>query len=482
MTGNESAPTTIKRLGLIWLTGVVGLTLVSLAALMGGSAALHDAMETASRDVRSAALASELEAAVLMHQRLSNLHVMTQEVEVDAARRGLVPEMRRLLERSAALVGGADERRLLENVSRGIDQYLEARRRAEALGMDVAHVMEVARGSLNQVLADLRALGDLNDAQVERARARSLRVDTWTTWVGAVAGLLLIAGVFAIALAVRRYLLRPVVALHQAMARFRNGDLDARAGGGGVREVDELARMFDDMAASLAQQRQAQLTFLAGVAHDLKSPLSTLKTGLYALEHEPEEASRGRTRALLDRQVDLLSRMVDDLLDATRIEAGQLELRRAAFDVRHLVNDVVRLYVPTAPDHRISAKLPGEPVMIEADGLRIEQVVRNLVSNAIKYSPCGSQVEIVVERRDGEVVLSVCDNGTGIPAEDQQSIFLPFRRRNFATAPGAGLGLSVVRRIVLAHGGRIDVDSVPGRGSTFRVTLPLERRSTRVAS
>ena len=482
MNGQDSPSPTIKRLGLIWLVSVVGLTLINLGALMGGSAALHDAMETASRDVRSAALASELEAAVLLHQRLSNLHVMTREAEVDAARNGLVPEMRRLLERSAALVGGEEERLLLERVASGIDEYLEARRLAEGLGMDVAHVLEVSRGSLNQVLADLRTLGDLNDTQVERARAQSLEVDTWSTWVGAVAALLLIAGVFAIAWGVRRYLLRPVVALHHAMARFRDGDLEARAGGGGVREVDELARMFDDMAASLAQQRQAQLTFLAGVAHDLKSPLSTLKTGLYALEHEPEEARRGRTRALLDRQVDLLSRMVDDLLDATRIEAGQLELRRAAFDLRHLVSDVVRLYVPTAPDHRISAKLPSEPVMIQADGLRIEQVVRNLVSNAVKYSPGGSLVEIAVDERDGEVVLSVRDDGTGIPSEDLQTIFLPFRRRKLANAPGAGLGLSVVRRIVLAHGGRIDVDSAPGRGSTFRVTLPASRSRSTVAS
>jgi signal transduction histidine kinase len=468
-----SAPR-IRELAVVSLTVFAFLTLVSLLALMGGSAALHDAMETVSRDVRSEALASEIEAAMLMHQRLSNLHVITGEAEIDAERDALVARIRRMLQRGGDLVGAEQEQRILDDIASRFDEYLQAREQAEGQGLELVDVMQSARGSLSAVLADLRALGELNDAQVERARAESLRVDRWATWVGASAAALLIAGFAAIAWGVRRYVVRPVVALHEAMDRFRNGDLDARADSGGVREVDELARMFDDMAASLAQQRKAQLTFLAGVAHDLKSPLSTLKTGLYALEYEQAELRRGRTRAVLDRQVDLLSRMVDDLLDATRIEAGQLELRRTEFDLRALINDVVRLYAPTAPDHRMTARLPPEAVRIRADGLRIEQVVRNLVSNAIKYSPCGGPVEVAVECRTGEVVLSVSDRGTGIPREDLQSIFLPFRRRKLNVAPGAGLGLSVVRRIVAAHDGRIDVDSEPGKGSTFRVTLPVE--------
>jgi signal transduction histidine kinase len=237
--------------------------------------------------------------------------------------------------------------------------------------------------------------------------------------------------------------------------------------------------MFNDMAISLSQQRKAQLTFLAGVAHDLKNPLSTLKTGMYTLEHEASEVRRGNTRATLDRQVDLLNRMVDDLLDATRIEAGQLELRWATFDLRRLVNDVVRLYVPTAPEHQITSRIPDEPVMVEADGLRIEQVLRNLVSNAIKFSPYGGSVEVALERGSNEVALSVSDRGIGIPRDEHTSIFLPFRRRDLNVAPGAGLGLSVVRRIVSAHGGSIDVESEPGAGSTFRVRLPLARNNAR---
>jgi signal transduction histidine kinase len=239
-----------------------------------------------------------------------------------------------------------------------------------------------------------------------------------------------------------------------------------------VQEVSELANMFNDLASNLVQQRKAQLTFLAGVAHDLKSPLSTLKTGMYMLENEPSEQRRGEIRLSLDRQIGLLNRMVDDLLDATRIEAGQLELRPAEFDLRRLVNDVVRLYVPAAPSHEITARLPDEPVVIDADPMRIEQVIRNLVSNAIKFSPSGGPVEVAAEMAADAVVLSVSDRGIGIAPEELQSIFLPFRRRKPSVLPGAGLGLSVVRRIVTAHNGTVEVTSEPGTGSTFRVTLP----------
>lgn len=463
---------TIRRLAGISLTAFVLLTLASLGAMVGGSAALHDAMETVSRDTRSAALASEIEAAVLMHQRLSNLYLVTGEAELDRARQVTVEEIRRALDRADALVGGADEQHLLDEVARGLEAYLAARAEAEARQGTLTEVLQATRGSLGTILADLRRLGDLNDAQVVEARAHAIRVDRWATWVAVVASALLIAGFGAIAWGVRRYLLRPVLSLHDAMGRFRAGDLNARAGGGGVEEVDDLARMFDDMAASLAQQRQAQLTFLAGVAHDLKSPLATLKTGVYSLAHDADPERRAVTRSLLDRQVDLLSRMSDDLLDAARIEAGELELRREQLDLGRLVQDMVRLIGPTAPSHALVAHLPELPSMVYADPLRIEQVVRNLVSNALKYSPEGAAVEVRVVPRDAEVELGVADRGSGIPLEEQETIFLPFRRRKLDTAPGTGLGLSVVRRIVYAHGGRIEVESEPGAGSIFRVILP----------
>lgn len=463
---------TIRSLSVVWLTAFVILTLVGLGALLGSSMALQRAVDVVARDVRSAALISELEAAVLMHQRLGNLVVITREPDIARARAALLPEIGEKLRQAVELAAEPAEQEVLDRVAAKVDTYLEARGRAEVEGVDLEDVLRLVRGSLGDLLADLRVLRDLNDAQVARARTQALRANRWANGIGISAALLLIAGFVAIAVGVRRHVLRPVLSLHGAMQRFRDGEGDARARGGGVSELNELARMFDEMADGLARQRQAQLTFLAGVAHDLKSPLATLKTGIYTLEYEASEVRRGKTRAVLDRQVDLLIRMVDDLLDATRIEAGHLELRRSAFDLRPLVKDIAALFAPTAPNHRVETRLPSEPVVVDADGVRIEQVVRNLVSNAIKYSPHGGEIALGVEQRGSEAVLYVRDTGIGIPEEEQQSIFLPFRRRRLDIATGAGLGLSVVRRIVSAHGGRIELESEPGVGSTFTVVLP----------
>jgi signal transduction histidine kinase len=246
-----------------------------------------------------------------------------------------------------------------------------------------------------------------------------------------------------------------------------------------------MARTFNEMAASLARQQQDQLTFLAGVAHDLRNPLSALKMSTALVDPSRPEASPERIQkmlALVRRQVARLDRMVGDLLDSTRIEAGNLDLQLEERDARELARSVVELYEAAGPGHALSLHLPEAPLLLRCDGTRIEQVLNNLVSNALKYSPVGTRVDVTVAQEGEEVVLSVADQGMGISAEERRHLFAPFQRTDGARehAPGAGLGLSVARRIVEAHGGRIEVDSHPGQGSVFRVWLPLARAAQRV--
>jgi signal transduction histidine kinase len=268
------------------------------------------------------------------------------------------------------------------------------------------------------------------------------------------------------------------MAVSQAMHRFGTGRKRTRAPEVGPAEVRDMAHTFNEMANSLARQQESQLTFLAGIAHDLRNPLSALKlsTALVApgrgeLTHERMQ----RTLAMVRRQVTRLDRMVGDLLDATRIEAGKLELQYEERDARELAREVVELYQASDTSHELRLALPEEPVVLRADAARIEQVLNNLVSNALKYSPGGSRVDVAVLREADEVVFSVTDQGIGISAEEKRGLFAPFRRTGEARerAPGVGLGLSVSRRIVEAHGGHIEVDSQPGRGSTFRIRLAL---------
>jgi two-component system sensor histidine kinase MtrB len=166
--------------------------------------------------------------------------------------------------------------------------------------------------------------------------------------------------------------------------------------------------------------------------------------------------------------------MVSDLLDSAYIEAGRMEVRLEPCDLRTPITNAYDLYVAAAPTHRLHLTVPDSPVTTTCDRLRIEQVVINLLSNAIKYSPAGSNVDVELRVERDTLILTVADEGIGIPEAALPFLFQPFRRVKGPREdiPGTGLGLSVSRRIVEAHNGLIEVYSVEGRGSIFRVSLP----------
>jgi signal transduction histidine kinase len=271
----------------------------------------------------------------------------------------------------------------------------------------------------------------------------------------------------------RRYVVDPIVELEETIERFRSGDRAARAEVQGPRESADLAEAFNEMADALARVHQAQRTFAAGVAHDLRNPIGGIQMALHTLSYDRPEVERRRTISLLQRQFGRLTRMLDDLLDATRIEAGDLTLELEDLDLSKLTEEVVRFYQPTTAHHDIVFAAPaGSPVYVRADAHRMEQVIGNLLSNAIKYAPGGGRIDVAVEADELEARVSVRDQGIGMSTEDVRDIFAPFRRRRPEVAEGAGLGLSVAQRLVNAHSGHIEVTSQPGRGSTFTIHLP----------
>jgi signal transduction histidine kinase len=261
------------------------------------------------------------------------------------------------------------------------------------------------------------------------------------------------------------------------MEQFGRGDHDARAPEAGPTELRRMSRTFNEMARALGQQRRAQIAFLAGVAHDLRNPLSVLKMSAALVPPDrplPPEAQMRRLIEKIARQISRLERMTSDFLDLANIEAGELHLEPALHDARDLAAQVSELFADSSVTSRLHLVLPEAPIELFCDSLRIEQVLTNLVSNAIKYSPAESEIRLSLEREQGEVVFRVVDHGIGIAQSDRTRIFEPFQRvgRSKENAPGAGLGLFVVRRIVEAHGGRIEIESAPDVGSTFSVRLP----------
>src|SRR5690606_19183556 len=205
-----------------------------------------------------------------------------------------------------------------------------------------------------------------------------------------------------------------------------------------------------------------------------RNPLFALQTSSAVLARSVPDEARPAV-SILERQLAHLSRLVDELLEIGRTSAGRLELDVSEVDLRDCVRAAFELYSTISGEHRLELDLPDRPVLISADARRVEQVVGNLVSNAIKYSPDGGTIRVSVSASGDEASITVRDEGIGIPRSEIEELFAPFRRRSIDRhgIPGAGLGLFVVKRIVSAHHGSIDVDSEPEKGSMFRVRLPL---------
>ncbi|MBC8161471.1 MAG: hypothetical protein H7Z42_09665, partial [Roseiflexaceae bacterium] len=250
---------------------------------------------------------------------------------------------------------------------------------------------------------------------------------------------------------------------------------------------EELARRCAQAVdnARLFQAAQAAVrvrdAFLSVAAHELKTPLTTLYGQAQLLQRRLHQGGVVEERDVqaISRvvgQARRLNRMIGDLLDLSRIEAGQLTIMRERLDVNALVAQVVEIAQPILAPQAIEVALLDAPLYAAVDAIRFEQVLHNLLSNAVKYSPGGQRVLVSVERQNGSVAIAVRDFGIGVPADAMAHLFDRFYRAPNAEQQrisGIGVGLYVVREIITLHGGTIDVASVEGQGSVFTVKLPV---------
>lgn len=236
------------------------------------------------------------------------------------------------------------------------------------------------------------------------------------------------------------------------------------------------ARLYRDARAGV----EARDAFLSIASHELKTPLTSLVGYAHVLEKAdpsvPGSAERSR-RAIdvIKRQSWRLNDLIDNMLDLSRLQQGQFTVTRAPADLAGVLRRAIEESRLTLNNHRLTLTGADEPLPIDGDEVRLEQVFHNLVGNAIKYSPRGGQVNVVVTPGDGDVRVAVTDRGIGIPAEALTRLFTPFfRAANVGDgSSGFGIGLYIVKEIVERHDGTISVTSKPGVGSTFVVTLPL---------
>jgi two-component system OmpR family sensor kinase/two-component system sensor histidine kinase BaeS len=290
------------------------------------------------------------------------------------------------------------------------------------------------------------------------------------------AALLAAALSLVLGVAISRLLSAPLGRLTRAAQAVAGGDLSQRVDARGRDEIGELGSAFNDMTASLAAAETLRRNLMADVAHELRTPLSVVQGNLQAILDGVYPLEMAQVASLYD-ETRLLIRLVDDLHDLALAEAGQLRLERAPVDLAALARAAVDQFAPAAEAGGVALELTaaeGAPE-IEGDAGRLAQVLRNLLSNALRHTPAGGRVTVRVEPAGGWARLQVVDTGSGIAPEDLPHVFDRFYRSDKSRGRGgggAGLGLAIARQLIAAHGGQIEVASPPGAGTTFTITLP----------
>jgi signal transduction histidine kinase len=248
----------------------------------------------------------------------------------------------------------------------------------------------------------------------------------------------------------------------------------------GPREVQDLTRAFNDMSARTQASQKSQREFVANVSHELKTPLTSIQGFAQALQDGTADTdeSRRHAAAVIQEEGGRMHRLVLDLLDLARLDAGTADLQRAPLNLAALLHSVAEKFDPQARAAGVAVRVEtAELPPIIGDGDRLAQVFTNLVDNALKYTPAGGSITLRAAARGSTVQVEVADTGAGIEAEALAHIFDRFYQadpsRPGGRKHGAGLGLTIAREITAAHGGTISVRSRLGTGSTFTVSLPL---------
>ena len=270
-------------------------------------------------------------------------------------------------------------------------------------------------------------------------------------------------------------------------------DQDGRVVGASkiARDITDRKRAENELrelAASLSETDRRKNEFLAMLAHELRNPLAPISNAARALRMGGREEALRAASEMLERQVKQMSRLVDDLLDMSRITLGRIELRRERAELAPIIDHAVEAARPLyrSMNHELTVTMPAEPMLLDADPVRLAQVVGNLLNNACKFTDKGGHVWLTVEREGDKAVIRVRDNGIGIARENIPSLFEMFAQVDTSlerSRDGLGIGLTLVKTLTEMHGGSVHADSAgPGHGSEFTVRLPLLSQAARPSS
>ncbi|HEY7137102.1 MAG TPA: ATP-binding protein [Acidimicrobiia bacterium] len=300
-----------------------------------------------------------------------------------------------------------------------------------------------------------------------------VKIGVWPSISGVVSGLIAIVMVRFLA----RGLTSPLREMAAAANAMTHGNYDRRVSVNSRDEVGALAQAFNKMSAELAETDRVRRDLVANVSHELRTPITALQAALENIIDGVEPADPDTLRTML-AQVERLGRLVQQLLDLSRLESGSLPLERREFDVEPMLRHAVRETELRSPDVTLYVDVEPPDLVLDADPERLHQVVANLVENALRHSPSGGTVSVAARPVRDAVQFEVSDDGPGIPDADNRRVFERFYRADTSRSSnngGAGLGLAIAQWIVDLHGGEIHPERRAPHGCRMVVTIPNRR-------
>lgn len=264
----------------------------------------------------------------------------------------------------------------------------------------------------------------------------------------------------------------PVRELTRRAEQLAAGDRSVRVEHSSGDEFGAMAKAFNSMADAIAEEDELRRAFAADVGHELRTPLMILTSQLEAMEDGLVELGPGAV-ASLQEEAQRMTRLVSDLEVLATADAAHFSLRREPTDLGDEVRAAVSEYRPLFAEKSVRLEVESTPAPINGDPARLRQIVGNLLSNSLKFTPRGGRVRVAVTTDSSGTILEVADSGPGIPEDEISHVFERFFRGRAAGAAGSGIGLTVVRDLVRAHGGDVSAANATSGGATFRVTLPL---------
>ncbi len=459
----------IRRFILLWVGAIVLAFSLLCGGLVYSVARMHAQTSQVYFDSQSLQTNRAFETAIVAEGREDLLWRTTGKGRYQQARLVSEREAEGLLKQLRGQADSPPEVVLADVVARDYAGF------RGALGAPAAATSGAAQDALDRLLGSLHRHRAFNEAQMKETLARS---DQMGRAVNALAvtlilGALVLVGAGCIELWKRIF--RPTLQLARAAQSF-GVDLKTRVPEGRDDEMGRLARTFNAMAETIGDRERERLRFVATVAHDLRNPLVVIGGAAQLLqkaELQLTPAEREKWLGNIVKNARKMETIIADLMDGVQAETGQLSFQMAPFDLGEMAREITLDYDATTPSHPISY-VGDEPCRIQGDRKRLERVLMNLISNAVKYSGAGNPVEVSLSC-DGTAVLRVTDCGAGISPDDLPRLFAPFSRleRTKTMASGTGLGLSSVKKIIEGHGGTISIQSALGKGTTVEVRLPV---------